>query len=287
MLFKSQCTVNDNDSKYALLHLKLLSDGHLYSQAQKIPAQAMCHLFRHVFYLYSFTTSLIEPFDNISTKLFVCVGGDTFFFLLTASIGEPGQSKMKGWPIAFHDVHSDNIQLSSDRRRAKRIETFCKGICFSGRPIMPNEHVYIRFSEVSTSWSGAVRFGFMSHDPASLDKSALPRYACPDLTNVPGYWAKALPERLARHGSVLLYYVTPGGDVMFGINGEDKGVFFSGINTRGPLWALIDIYGNTVAIEFVGKCAATLYFMMYHLQELELFIVFLKCRADVKMKILT
>lgn len=162
------------------------------------------------------------------------------------------QSKAKDWPVTFHEVHSDNIQLSADRRRAKRIETFCKGICFSSHPILPNERIYIRFAEVSTSWSGAIRFGFMSHDPATMYRETLPRYACPDLTNCPGYWAKALPERLARHGSVLLFYVTLAGDVMFGINGEDKGVFFSGINTRVPLWALLDIYGNTVAVEFVG-----------------------------------
>lgn len=39
----------------------------------------------------------------------------------------------------------------------------------------------------------------------------------------------------------------------FGINGEEKGLFFSGIDTRGSLWVLIDIYGNTTGIEFVGK----------------------------------
>ncbi len=51
---------------------------------------------------------------------------------------------MKGWPILFHQTHSENIQLSADRRRAKRIESFCKGICFSNRPIAIMERVYIR-----------------------------------------------------------------------------------------------------------------------------------------------
>jgi len=183
--------------------------------------------------------------------------------LFVASANDSGQSKMRGWPITFHDNHSDNIQLTTDHRRAKRIETFCKGICFSSRPILPNEHVFLRFSEVSTSWSGAIRFGFMSHDPATLDKSTLPRYACPDLTNCPGYWAKALPERLARNGSVLLFYFTPTGDVMFGINGEDKGVFFGGVNSRMPLWALLDIYGNTVSVEFVGRWNVIGYYSLY------------------------
>jgi len=113
--------------------------------------------------------------------------------------------------------------------------------------------IIVRFAEVSTSWSGALRFGFTLHDPATLTRESLPRYACPDLTNRPGYWAKALPERLARLGSVLTFRYTVGGDVLFAIDGEEKGVSFTGISAKFPLWALIDIYGNTTCIEFVGK----------------------------------
>jgi len=50
----------------------------------------------------------------------------------------------------------------------------------------------------------------------------------------------------------VYYYVNSAGDVHFGINGEEKGIFMSGVDTRGTLWALIDIYGNSTAIEFVG-----------------------------------
>ncbi len=159
---------------------------------------------------------------------------------------------MKGWPILFHQIHSENIQLSQDRRRAKRIESFCKGISFSNRPIAVNERVYLKFAEISMSWSGVVRFGFTSHDPATLNPSDLPRYACPDLTNKPGHWAKALPERFAESHNILFFYVSRSGDVMFGLNGEEKGVFFGGVNTASTLWGLIDIYGNTTAMEFVG-----------------------------------
>jgi len=93
----------------------------------------------------------------------------------------------------------------------------------------------------------------MSHDPASLSRETLPRYACPDLTNRPGFWAKALPERLARFGSVLSFRFTLTGDVLFAVDGDEKGVFFTGISTKSPLWALIDVYGNTSCVEFVGK----------------------------------
>lgn len=110
--------------------------------------------------------------------------------------------------------------------------------------------VYIRFVETNTSWSGVLRFGFTSIDPATIRGVDLPRYACPDLTNKPGNWAKALGERYTTSNIVLFFYVTRSGDVYYGVNGEEKGLFFSGVNTSSPLWAMLDIYGNTVGVEF-------------------------------------
>ena len=80
---------------------------------------------------------------------------------------------------------------------------------------------------------------------------SLPKYACPDLTGKPGYWAKALAERYAESNALIHYYFTPNGDVHFGVNGRDKGIFFAGVDTRQPLWCLIDLYGNCTAIELV------------------------------------
>jgi protein neuralized len=153
-------------------------------------------------------------------------------------------------PLLFHNVHGENIRISRDVTIARRVESFCKGIAFSSRPVKINEKICIKFLEISNNWSGVIRFGFTFNDPSSL-RYGLPKYACPDLTNKPGYWAKALPERFCSQNTVLFYYVTSTGDVHFGINGEEKGIFFSGVETRGPLWALIDVYGNSTAIEFV------------------------------------
>ncbi|GLH09404.1 Protein neuralized, partial [Gryllus bimaculatus] len=153
-------------------------------------------------------------------------------------------------PILFHQVHGDNIRVSRDGTVARRAESFCKGVTFSSRPIKVAEKVCVKFLEVSDNWSGVIRFGFTCNDPNNL-RYGLPKYACPDLTNKPGYWAKALAERFAERDTVLFYYVTQAGDVYFGINGEEKGLFFSGVETRGPLWAIIDVYGNSTAIELV------------------------------------
>lgn len=151
--------------------------------------------------------------------------------------------------LQFHDKCGDNIRLSRDRTLAKRFESFCKGVTFSARPILTNERVYVRFSEMSENWSGVIRFGFTNNDPNSL--GTLPKYACPDLTNKPGYWAKALNERYCERDNILFYYVTAAGDVYFGVNGEEKGVFITGVDTGKPMWTIIDIYGNCTAIEFL------------------------------------
>ncbi|XP_037050189.1 protein neuralized isoform X2 [Bradysia coprophila] len=162
----------------------------------------------------------------------------------------PGPNNLP--PLQFHHVHGDNIRICRDGTMAKRYESFCKGITFSARPVKINERVYVKFSEISNNWSGVIRFGFTANDPATL-RNSLPKYACPDLTNRPGYWAKALNERFCERDNILFYYVTSAGDVYFGINGEEKGVFINGVETRGPLWTLIDIYGNCSAIEFLDS----------------------------------
>jgi len=52
---------------------------------------------------------------------------------------------------------------------------------------------------------------------------------------------------------VIHYYVAGNGDVHFGVNGHDLGMFFSGIDTRQPLWAMIDLYGNCTSLEMVDS----------------------------------
>ena len=153
--------------------------------------------------------------------------------------------------LRFHLMHGDNIALSPDKQRAVRAESFCKGIVFSNRPVMVGERVCIRLTTLSDRWNGVLRVGFSAHDPATL-RTPLPKYACPDLTSKDGFWAKALSERcVTTVDTKVHYYVAANGDVHCGFNGTDLGVFFSGVDTRRPLWAMIDLYGNCTSIEFV------------------------------------
>ena len=120
---------------------------------------------------------------------------------------------------------------------------------FSDRPVEVGERVSIRLTELSIRWSGVLRLGFCSQDPSTIQ--TLPKYACPDLTGKPGFWAKALAEKYAESNALIHYYFTNNGDVHYGVNGVDKGLFFSGIDIRQPLWCMIDLYGNCTAIELV------------------------------------
>lgn len=158
-------------------------------------------------------------------------------------------------PLHFHNVHGDNIKLSKNRTVACRSEGFCNGIVFSDRPVTISEPVYVKFLETSPNWSGALRIGFTMNDPFSLKSKKLPRYACPDLTAMPGNWAKAVGEKHAKKDSILYYYVDHNGDVHYGIGAEEYGIFFGGVNTSGKLWAVLDIYGNTVAVELMDPNA--------------------------------
>ncbi len=74
-----------------------------------------------------------------------------------------------------------------------------------------------------------------------------------DLTSRPGFWGKALPERYVDVGVLFSFHFTASGDMMLTVDGHDKGVFLTGIDSRTPLWVMVDIYGNTTAVQFIGK----------------------------------
>ncbi|XP_014669137.1 PREDICTED: protein neuralized-like, partial [Priapulus caudatus] len=155
--------------------------------------------------------------------------------------------------MQFHPMCGENVHLSDDGRVARRSDSFCKGVAFGRRAVAVDERVYVRFLECSRNWSGVLRFGFTANDPGRevATRRDLPRYVCPDMTNKAGNWAKALGDKYAESGNVLFYYVTAAGDLRYGINDQDKGVFLSGVATTGPLWPMLDLYGNTTAIEFL------------------------------------
>lgn len=157
----------------------------------------------------------------------------------------------------FHPhAKGKNIRLDGQLRRAARKNSFCNGLTFSQRPVRLYEKVRLRLSGVHTGWSGALRFGFTSLDPSELAVSDIPKYACPDLVTRPGYWAKALPERLALRDSVLAFWADRHGRVFYSINEGEPILFHCGLSIGCPLWAIIDIYGITQEVTLLESTFA-------------------------------
>ncbi|KAI6188728.1 Zinc finger, C3HC4 type [Aphelenchoides besseyi] len=171
--------------------------------------------------------------------------------------------------LKFHSVHGENLQVLSAGRRARRKDSFCKSLAFSNRyvrtentlqlmfrPVLIDEIVCVKLAEVSDTWSGVLRFGVTSVDPASFRDIELPKFACPDLTSKSGFWAKALPDRYCVQNFILHFMVDSEGQLHYGINGLSKGVFLNRINVNVNLWAIFDVYGNSKSIEFVDTLSA-------------------------------
>ena len=152
----------------------------------------------------------------------------------------------------FHIVHGKNISLTSDRKTATRVSSFCNAIVFTSRPMRIGEVLHIELIQYTQGWSGVLRFGFTNTNPTVLETTNLPKYACPDLTVKPGNWAKALRETYAKHANVLNFFVNEEGEVYYSINQTPFTVFFSGVDTSKPLWGLIDVYGNTTGVKIRG-----------------------------------
>ena len=90
------------------------------------------------------------------------------------------------------------------------------------------------------------------HSPTQVP-SPPPRYACPDLIARDGYWARPVKESLAVHGARISFCLCPGGDVRLFVNNHHIGRHLTNIPTDTPVWALIDVYGNTTSVTFVKE----------------------------------
>ncbi|XP_062866457.1 E3 ubiquitin-protein ligase NEURL1 [Trichomycterus rosablanca] len=155
-------------------------------------------------------------------------------------------------PLLFHpSAKGSQIIMDMAQRCVKRQASFCNAITFSNRPIALYEQVRLKITKKQCCWSGALRLGFTSKDPSRINPDSLPKYACPDLVSQSGFWAKALPEELANEGSLVAFWVDKKGRVFYRVNGSSPMLFFSGVRTNEPLWALIDVYGLTRGVQLL------------------------------------
>uniref|UniRef100_A0A1A8C8P4 NHR domain-containing protein n=1 Tax=Nothobranchius kadleci TaxID=1051664 RepID=A0A1A8C8P4_NOTKA len=156
-------------------------------------------------------------------------------------------------PLTFHSRAGDRIQLSEGDRRAERIgDTFRDGLVFSSRPVRVNERIRVCVQKHACKWKGALRVGFTNLSP-SARTLPLPPMAIPNLTSVHGHWAAVVPEAFSPVGSELQFWVSNSGKLFW--EGHNTGChkLLSGVDLSKPLWAVIDLYGQTCSIFLLGS----------------------------------
>ncbi|XP_077161680.1 E3 ubiquitin-protein ligase NEURL3 [Paroedura picta] len=156
-------------------------------------------------------------------------------------------------PLVFHpDTKGSQIVLDVSQYIATRAATFHDGIVFSNRPIKVNEKVTVEILKEDDRWIGGLRLGFTSKHPSLMDSSDLPPYACPNLVKQGKCWASILPDEYVGEGTVVSFWVNSKGSVFFSVNYESGSyLLLEGVPVRKPLWAVIDIYGRTTAIQLL------------------------------------
>ncbi|KAM9743141.1 E3 ubiquitin-protein ligase NEURL3 isoform 1-T1 [Menidia menidia] len=156
-------------------------------------------------------------------------------------------------PLAFHhEVRGRKIKLTHGCRLAERpTVTFQNGLLFSNRTVKIQERISLMVQNNVPNWHGAIRVGF-TNVPPSARTLPLPSIAIPNLTASPGHWAAPVDESECRAGSMLQFWVSAGGNIYMAANNRRKKLL-SGVDLSQPLWAMIDLYGQTCAILLLGS----------------------------------
>ncbi|CAB1451193.1 unnamed protein product [Pleuronectes platessa] len=157
-------------------------------------------------------------------------------------------------PLTFHkQAVGEKVRLSCGDRRAERIEgTFKNGLVFSSRPVKVQEKIRLRVERDLILWHGALRVG-LTNVPPSDRPLPLPLMAIPNLSNSTGHWAAPVPESYCQAGSELVFWVSGGGNMYVTSNDSRQHKLLSGVDLSRPLWAMIDIYGQTCSISLLGS----------------------------------
>nr|XP_060643422.1 E3 ubiquitin-protein ligase NEURL3 [Anolis sagrei ordinatus] len=156
-------------------------------------------------------------------------------------------------PLFFHPyVKGSQIVMDESHRVARRVATFRNGLVFSNRPVGVYEKVALRISKDDGKWHGGLRVGFTWEDPSRLNPQDLPPFACPNLIQRGKTRACLLPDEHCEEGTVVSFWVDARGRVLYNINGEpEQFLLLDGVLVTSPLWAVVDIYGRTRAIQLL------------------------------------
>ncbi|MEQ2279410.1 hypothetical protein AMECASPLE_009089 [Ameca splendens] len=157
-------------------------------------------------------------------------------------------------PLTFHTwAVGDKIHLTEGCRRAERNEdTFRGGVVFSNRPVRTCEKIRVMVERKVPHWKGAMRVGF-TNIPPSARSLPLPCLAMPDLTKTQGHWATPVPEACCEEGLELEFWVSACAHLSVRFHSGRKQKLPIKVDLSQPLWAMIDVYGQTCSIFLLGS----------------------------------
>lgn len=155
-------------------------------------------------------------------------------------------------PLQFHSIHGEWIEISNNDCTATRQRGCNNGITFGSRPVKVNERITIRFLKTTPRFVGTINFGFTSINPLNFKGGLLPADSIPKFLDKPSFWIKMLEKEVCVPDIVFFFEVTPSGKLHYGINGSaTRCCIYLGIDTRQPLWPIIDISGHVTSCQFV------------------------------------
>ncbi|XP_074494488.1 E3 ubiquitin-protein ligase NEURL3 [Sebastes fasciatus] len=157
-------------------------------------------------------------------------------------------------PLTFHpQAMGEKVRLSRGCRLAERMDgTFKNGLVFSSRSVKLQEKIRLRVEKDSFNWHGAMRIGF-TNVPPEARSLPLPLMAIPNLTDTQGHWAFPLPDSYCQVGSELEFWVSTKGDICISSKHTKEHKLLTGVDVNQPLWAMIDVYGQTCSISLLGS----------------------------------
>ncbi|XP_028852709.1 E3 ubiquitin-protein ligase NEURL3 [Denticeps clupeoides] len=155
-------------------------------------------------------------------------------------------------PMTFNsEVLGRHVTLSRGACRATRdAHSFRHGLVFSSRPVRVGEKVCIRVERCILAWHGALRIGFTTVPPGSRH---LPSLAIPDLTDKPGYCAQPVSESACKPGSEVRFWMTSRAKLCYQASGRTYCMQTDMDLSQQPLWAMIDVYGQTSTVLLLGS----------------------------------
>ncbi|XP_022454668.1 E3 ubiquitin-protein ligase NEURL3 isoform X2 [Delphinapterus leucas] len=164
----------------------------------------------------------------------------------------PADAEMPREALRFHaEAVGAQVRLDAQRSTARRRATFRDGIVFSQRPVRPGERVELRVLCHECGWVGGLRVGFTRLDPERVTASGLPPFVCPDLEQQSPTWAAMLPDGCGLTGDVVRFWVNRLGRLFAQVNAGPRLLLRKDVLMGAPLWAVMDVYGTTKAIELL------------------------------------